>query len=262
MFATRAEDWRGLVTAPKLGDHFVQVYRDPSFLARAVAEFLAAALRAGEGAIVIARPEHADLFRAELASRGLNAGAAEAAGQLKVFDAQASLDLFMRNGMPDWPLFEREIGGAIAEMQPRFPAVRAYGEMVDILWQDGQREAAIRLEEYWNDLGRLQSFSLFCAYYLDNLNPSSYGGALECVCRVHTQFIPAEDYARFDEAVAKASERVLGRPLAEILFELVEGRRSEMKMPLGQEALFWLHKRMPLTAEKVLAEVRASAQPG
>jgi hypothetical protein len=254
--------WRDLVTAPKPGDHFVQVYRDPAFLARAVAEFLSAALQANEAVVLIARPEHAELFRAELASRGLNAGAAQAAGQLKILDAQDSLDLFMRDGMPDWPLFEREIGGVIAALRPRFPAVRAYGEMVDILWQDGQRDAAIRLEEYWNDLGRQESFSLFCAYYMDNLDPGSYGGALECICRVHTQLIPAEDYAWFDAAVAKASERVLGRPLAGILFELVEGRRRDVKMPLGQEALFWLHKRMPLTAEKVLAEVRAGAQAG
>lgn len=257
MALAQTESWRDVVTGPKLGDHFVQVYREPVFLARAVGEFLESALRAGDAAIVIARPEHSAIFRAQLRSRGLYPEAAEAAGQLKILDAQAALDTFMRDGMPDWKLFQREIGGAIAELRLHFPGVRAYGEMVDILWQDGQRDAAICLEEYWNDLGRLQTFSLFCAYYLDNTDPESYGGALECVCKVHTHLIPAEDYGRFNEAVTQASEEVFGRPLAEVLLGLVESRRDDARMPLGQEALFWLHKHMPLTAEKVLAEVRA-----
>ena len=259
MALTTDESWREVVTGPKHGDHFVQVYRDPAFLARTVGEFLETALRTGDAAIVIARPAHAEMFRAELRSRGRDAGAAEASGQLKILDAQASLDLFMREGMPDWLLFQEEIGGAIADLRLRFPAVRAYGEMVDILWQDGQRDAAIRLEDCWNDLGRLRAFSLFCAYFLDNMDSGVYGGPLECVCRVHTHFIPAEDYEGFNETVSQASANVLGRPLAEAMLGLVASRRGDAKMPVGQEALFWLHKHMPLTAEKVLAEVRARA---
>jgi hypothetical protein len=216
-------------------------------------------LLAGDGAILIARPAHIEIFREELRARGIDAEAAQAAGQLTLLDAQAALDAFMRDGMPDWALFQRELGGAIANLRLHFPAVRAYGEMVDLLWQDGQRDAAIRLEEFWNDLGRLQTFSLFCAYYLDNMDSESYGGPLECVCRVHTHLIPADDYERFNEAVSQASANVLGRPLAEVMLGLVASRRKEAKMPVGQEALFWLHKHMPLTAEKVLAEVRARA---
>jgi len=52
--------------------------------------------------------------------------------------------------------------------------VRAYGEMVDVLWQRGERDAAIRLEEFWNDLARLQTFSLLCAYCIDHLDPQAY----------------------------------------------------------------------------------------
>ena len=62
--------------------------------------------------------------------------------------------------------------------------------MVDVLWQRGQQEAAIRLEEYWNELGKLQTFSLFCANRLEPLQLETNGGALQSVCKVHTHLFP------------------------------------------------------------------------
>jgi len=175
-----------------------------------------------------------------------------------VLEAQAALDTFMRDGMPDWTAFHASVGGAIAELRLDYPAVRAYGEMVDILWQDGQHDAAVRLEEHWNELARLQTFSLFCAYYMDNLDGASYGGALQCVCKVHTRLIPARDYRHFDEAVAQAARDAMDESLSGMLLALAAKRQPGMaEMPLGQATLLWLKKNMPLTADKVLAGVRA-----
>ena len=103
--------------------------------------------------------------------------------------------------LPEWTAFHHAMGGAIAELRLQYPAVRVYGEMVDILWQRGEQQAAIRLEEFWNELGKLQTFSLLCAYGIDTLEAGSYGAALDAVCRCHTHLIPTRDYARFNEAV-------------------------------------------------------------
>jgi hypothetical protein len=130
--------------------------------------------------------------------------------------------------------------------------------MVDVLWRRGEREAAIRLEEYWNELGRLQTFSLFCAYYMDPLDSKTYGGALECVCKVHTHLIPVRDYTRFNQAVTEATKKVLDQPLAQILLSLSANQRPVTQMPPGQATLLWLKQNMPRTADKVLQEVRAS----
>ncbi|MGH8605920.1 MAG: hypothetical protein ACREX9_00365 [Gammaproteobacteria bacterium] len=46
--------------------------------------------------------------------------------------------------------------------------VRIYGQMVDILWKDGQQEAAIRLEMLWNQLANAKAFSLMCGYAMGN----------------------------------------------------------------------------------------------
>jgi hypothetical protein len=250
-------DWQHVLRAPADGDHIVQVYQDRAFLTAAVAEYVGTGLQRGEAAIIIARPEHADAFRYALGSLGIDLEAALGSGQLRLFDAQATLARFLYAGMPQWVPFREIIGGAIAESRCQFPVVRAYGEMVDILWQDNQRDAAIRLEEFWNELGKLQSFSLFCAYYLDNLDARSYSG-LDCICKVHSHLIPAREYQRFDESVSQASEKVLEPTLARMLFSMSAMDRPSAQMPLGQATLLWLQKHMPVTAEKVLAEVRAA----
>jgi hypothetical protein len=236
----------------------VQLYSDPEFLVEAVAQYLGTGLRQGEAAVVIARPEHRAAFTRALQRQGLYPSPA-----LRMLDADETLASFMRGGMPEWTAFHAAAGGAIAEMRLQYPTVRAYGEMVDILWQRGEQKAALRLEDFWNELGKLQTFSLLCAYGIDPLQAGSYGGALEAVCKCHTHLIPTRDYARFNDAVKDASTDVLDQPLAQMLLKLAASHRPHTEMPLGQAALIWLKQNMPRTADRVLEEVRArlEAQP-
>jgi hypothetical protein len=246
-----------LVSQPGPHDHFVQLYQELGALAQAVAGYIGTGLERGEAGIVIATASH----RAAFLSRVRNAAQAVNEGRLRVLDAEETLGRFMANGMPQWQPFRETIGGLIADLRLRYPTVRAYGEMVDVLWQRGEREAALRVEEYWNELGRLQTFSLFCAYQMDPLDSASYGGPLESVCRVHSHLIPSPDGARFDEAVHEATRRTLDQPLAQILLSLAANHRSATRMPSGQAMLFWLKQNMPRTAEKVLSALRAGSSP-
>lgn len=257
MPADTTTNWPELLKQPSGGDHFVQVYQDEVFLCEAVAEYLGTGLRRGEGAIIIALPPHREAFIRQLEDDGFPAREALHRGQLVVLDADETLARFTPGGMPDWQTFHALIGGVIAKVRLDYPTVRAYGEMVDVLWQRGERDAAMRLEEFWNDLAKLQTFSLLCAYYIDNLDASAYAGPLECVCKVHTHLIPTCDYARFDEAVIEASREVLEEPLSQMLLALSASHRPATAMPEGQATLLWLKRNMPRTADKVLAQVRA-----
>ena len=244
-----------LVTNPGKHHHFVQLYQELDPLAGAVAGYVAEGLRRGEAAVVIATPAHRAAFLERIRPEKA------VAGQLRILDAEETLAKFMVDGMPQWKPFHEAIGGLIAELRLEYSTVRAYGEMVDVLWQRGSREAAIRLEEYWNDLGRLQTFSLLCAYRMDPLDSGAYGGPLESVCKVHSHLIPASDTRGFDEAVQAASRKVLAQPLAQILLSLAASHRASTQMPAGQAMLFWLKQNMPRTADKVLSELRAGASP-
>jgi DcmR-like sensory protein len=250
-------DWRELLQEPSGGDHFVQVYKDEAFLVEAVAEYAETGLRRGDGVVIIATPSHRAAFLRQLEGGGVAAEEAVQRGQLLLLDADETLARFAPGGMPEWQSFRTLVGGVIAKLRLEYPTVRADGEMVDLLWQRGEREASIRLEEFWNDLAGLQTFSLLCAYNVDNLDQAAYSGPLDCICRVHSHLIAARDYKRFNEAVIEASEAVLDQTLAQMLLSLSERHRPQTAMPQGQATLLWLQHNMPRTAEKVLAQVRS-----
>ena len=226
---------------PRMNDHIVHVHRDREFLLESLEEYFRAGWARGEAVIVIARPALREALVERFGVRD----------DLRMLDAADTLARFMRDGLPQWSAFHSAVGGLIAETRCRYAGVCAYGEMVDILWQAGEQDAAIRLEEFWNELGRLQTFSLFCAYGLDSLEQ---GAALERICKVHTRFIPARDHSIIDRAVADASEEMLEQPLSRMLQELAA--RHGADMPIGHATLLWLERNMPRTAERVLARVR------
>jgi hypothetical protein len=245
--------WTDLVAAPGAHDHIVQLYSesDPAFLVDAVARFVGTGLRQGEAALVIARKESRATFEHALSRDGLHPHPG-----LNFLDADETLARFMVDGMPQWTAFHEVCGGIIAELRLQYPKVRAYGEMVDILWQRGEQKAAIQLEEFWNDLSGLQTFSLLCAYAIDPLDGASYAAGLASVCRTHTHVIPARSYERFNRAVSEAIAGTLDDSLVRMLFRMVRAHRTGTEMPLGQAALLWLRQNMPRTADRVLEQVR------
>ena len=185
-----------LIEAP-VNRHFAQLHRDPQALTEAVTLYLETGLRRGNGVVVIATPSHTERFLARLRQSGLDPSQVLKSGQLELHDAERVLCKFMRNDMPDWDDFRKALS-AVFERVRAFGrgTTRAYGEMVNVLWQEGKQEAAIRLEEYWNELARLYPFSLFCSYMLDPNHPHSYDG-LEAICRTHSDIIDSvEDLER------------------------------------------------------------------
>src|SRR6266481_2220280 len=151
-----------LIEAPA-NRHFAQLHSDPAALTDAVTLYLRTGLRRGNGVVVIASPEHTDLFLTRLREDALDPGAFLKSGQLELHDAELTLRKFMRNDMPDWEDFRRAMG-AIFERVRAFGrgTTRAYGETVNLLWHEGKQEAAMRLGEFWNEIARLYPLSLFC----------------------------------------------------------------------------------------------------
>jgi len=117
-------------------------------------------------AIVIATPEHCDAIKQSLAAHYFDVPRLEAANDLIIVDAADTLARFMVDGMPDAVRF-RDSMIPMMELACRGRTecvIRAYGEMVDLLWQDNQTAAAIRLEMLWNQLAQTHAFALLCGY--------------------------------------------------------------------------------------------------
>jgi signal transduction histidine kinase len=180
--------------------HVVRFYDDEGFLAGAVAEFLAAGFVAGQPAVVIATKPRRDAFAHGLKAAGVDVDVLLTGGQLTMLDARETLSAFMAGGQPDARRFSRIIGSVLTSSQLRgaHPCTRAYGEMVDLLWKDGNAEGAIHLEELWNALAKHHRFALVCAYSMGNFHREADGRQFEKICRQHSHVVPTETYMEAD----------------------------------------------------------------
>jgi len=245
-----------LIEAP-VNRHFAQLHRDPQALTDAVTLYLETGLRRGNGVVVIATPVHTDLFLSRLREDGLDPSTFLKSGQLELHDAELALRTFMRNDTPDWEDFRRSIG-SIFERVRAFGrgTTRAYGEMVNVLWQEGKQESAIRLEEYWNELARLYPFSLFCSYMLDVHHDQAYNGPLEAIGRTHSDILGTADDERFRVALDAASRDVFGVPLSQMVGFARHRDSGEQRFPSGQRTMLWVKRNLPSASAAVLDRAR------
>jgi PAS domain S-box-containing protein len=177
-------------------EHFVQFYEQDSALLESVTQFLQHGLETGAGAIVIATAAHLEQLERDLRASGVDVAAAKARQQLVTLEASAALARIMQYGAPQWSRFLEVVGTGLAEMRTRYPRVIAFGEMVALLWRDGLHQAALQLEELWNELGERERFSLYCAYPLPTEGSASDLHGFERVCSQHHRVIPGESYLK------------------------------------------------------------------
>jgi hypothetical protein len=170
------------------GDHVVQFYGHDGELAERVSGYLLGALKGDGVAIVIATPEHQDEFEARLEQAGVDLAAARDDGRYLTLDAAGTLRELMGAASPDRQVldsaaFDRVIGTLIRQAAADGRPVRAYGELVALLWDDGLVNAAAQLEALWDQLNRQHPFSLFCGYRADSVTREI--DAFAEVCRLH-----------------------------------------------------------------------------
>jgi signal transduction histidine kinase/ActR/RegA family two-component response regulator len=214
-------------------DHFVQFYESDDYLVESVTGYVAAALESGNASIVIATLDHRIAIQRELANRGIAVAAAIEAGRYMVLDAADMLTKFMVSGMPDADLFNEHVGRIIADLADGERRVHAFGEMVSLLWSNGDRHAAIRLEELWNELGKIHRFALFCAYPISTFDDASQGVPFNGICACHSHVIPAESYSDIDNADDRLRAVTRLQQKAQSL-EAEIAHRSEVQKTLAQ----------------------------
>jgi len=169
--------------------HAVQFYGTDQSLCTTVAGFLAEGLVAGQPAILIATTPHTDAIVEQLGHCLIDCEKAVRTGDLMLLDSDATLDLFMIGQEPDEALFEENIGRLINQALNgrQRTVVRAYGEMVDVLWRQGRSEPAIKLEILWNKLAVKYNFALLCGYSMGSFYKQSK--QLQRVIAQHTQVV-------------------------------------------------------------------------
>jgi CheY-like chemotaxis protein len=249
------EPWCGLLAEAAPRDHIVQLYQDEKFLSRAVCRFAVSAINHGEGVILVPTSAHWDALRPRLEAEGVDVNAVQASGQLTVIDADQTLPNFMRDAMPDGPLFLGLAGETIARARggDRFTKVRWWGEMVNVLWERGDVAASMGLEDLFHKVAHDQDIAIFCSFLMDNFDGDVHARMLPRLGQNHSHLIPVEDYARLERAVAGALREVVGPVEADVLQQQLLARyAAPLDMPRSQAMLLALRDVIPLVADTVL----------
>jgi MEDS: MEthanogen/methylotroph, DcmR Sensory domain len=243
-------------------EHVVQLYgRDDRLLTRNVGRYLDEGLKRGDGLLVIGTPEHRSSFVHYL-SGGARYSKAVLEGRLVFLDAASTLGRFMVDGLPDAALFDAVVGEVLRNVRGNagHTGVRAYGEMVGLLWVAGNIAGAARLEEMWNELLRSSDIRLFCAYPIDVFSSDFDGQSIDAVLGSHTHLLPIEP--ALHAALARAMDEVLG-PRAEDIRRRFEPNHqpSWAVIPAAESMVLWLRHNLPDSANEILDRARRYYEP-
>jgi hypothetical protein len=155
--------------------HTVQLYDTDAALLKSIKHFITD----GDAIVIIARPHIRHTLKRAFPSQK----------NMVLLDAQETLSLFMEKGLPHQQKFENAVGMIMRDLSQKHINVKAFGEMVALLWEEGNSAGALMLEEMWNELQKKCAFSLHCAYPLKAINGDHQTKQVLYMCKCHTSII-------------------------------------------------------------------------
>jgi len=171
-------------------EHVVQIYGDDRVFLDGLEGFIGNGLRNGESAIVIATATHLHGLEKRMRQNGVDVDQARAENRYVPRLAEETLAEFMVKDWPDEALFVEAMGNLITLARGESDRkVRAFGEMVAILWARGNHAATIHLELLWSKVLKAEKFPLFCAYPRDTFAKNATESIVE-ICRIHSRVAP------------------------------------------------------------------------
>lgn len=144
--------------------HVLQLYDCSDDLIDTLFHFVDDGFKSNDAVLIISTHEHRERLDEKLRQAGHNIFSLRLRDQYICLDASEMLVEFMIHGMPDSLLFRYTITDLVKRARRSQRRVRAFGEMVAILWDAGNQEAALALEQLWNNYMDMEPFTLFCAY--------------------------------------------------------------------------------------------------
>jgi PAS domain S-box-containing protein/excisionase family DNA binding protein len=204
------------------GSHLVQFYENEKYLIDSVREYI----QNGDSAIVIATQDHINKLEEGLEFYGLEINEARHNNQYVALDAVKTLDKFMVRDMPSRRLFMEHVGKLVKDTVRPHSKLRAFGEMVALLWANGNQAAAIKLEELWNELQKKYDFSLVCAYPLKGFDKATHSVSFGEIEALHSRVVPAESFSKLDTEDKRLREIALLQQRSLVLEAEIEKRKS------------------------------------
>ena len=169
-------------------DHLIQVYESDKIFLDTLEGFAGAGILAGDSVVVIATNSHLKNLNKRLVNQGFDLESLSRENRYFPLEASETLSKFMVNDWPDDQLFNNFISGVIEASTKDNRKLRAFGEMVAVLWEKGLNGATVRLEHLWCELQHKKDFTLYCAYPKNGFTQSA-ADSIHTICKTHTKII-------------------------------------------------------------------------
>jgi hypothetical protein len=173
-------------------DHVVQIYENDQIFLDALAGFVGAGINAGDCCIVIATETHLAALHERLKVYAVRVDTLISDNRYIPLNAEDTLSKFMVNGWPDETLFQQTISSIIEKARREGRKVRAFGEMVALLWAAGHNGATVQLEHLWNKFCEKETFCLFCAYPKSGFTGDITDSVMH-ICQQHSKMIAGSE---------------------------------------------------------------------
>jgi hypothetical protein len=188
-----ADNWRQADTQVFWGEiapceHVVQIYEDDNAFLDLLEGFVRDGVLADDCVVVIATTAHLSALEDRLRMDGFNVFNLILKDQYIPLNAEETLAKFMLDGWPDEILFTHLIHELLSRARRNKRHVRAFGEMVALLWSQGYSGATVRLEHLWNKFSETESFCLFCAYPKSGFTQDTSDSVLH-ICGAHSRMV-------------------------------------------------------------------------
>jgi CheY-like chemotaxis protein len=170
--------------------HEVRFYSEDRCFLDDLTQFIGAALKAGNAAIVVATEAHRDGLLSRLQSHGSDIAVAIEQGRYVSVDAAHAVSTIMINGMPDPAQFLNLFGNLIVRAAGAAKGEQArvaiFGEGVHLLWAQGNAEAAIRVEKLTNQMAKSYEVDILCGYSLGSVQNGMDSHIFQRICAEHS----------------------------------------------------------------------------
>lgn len=188
----KVEDWENSNIQAFWGeiapcDHLIQIYESEKIFLDTLEGFAGAGILAGDSVVIVATASHLQSLNERLRKQGFNLESLALEHKYIPLEANETLSKFMVNDWPDEDLFRSLVSALLRNATKNNRKVRAFGEMVAVLWEKGLNGATVQLEHLWCDLHK-GGFTLYCAYPKNGFTQSP-GESIDTICKAHTKII-------------------------------------------------------------------------
>jgi hypothetical protein len=250
-----------LLTDAPTGRHFAQFHRDTEgqdrrrdTLTESALVFVEAGLGRGDSVLVIAGADQRDRLFERLAAGKFRPQSLRDPGQLTVLDAGEIAAELIVGGVPEWTPFRNALAPVLSRLQASGRGTRVYTDLANTLWQAGNPDGAIGVEDFWNTLAGTYTFSLYCGYTMDTQSEHSYAAPLEELGRTHSDILSTPDDEQFGVALDRASKEIFGISLTQM--SGVSRQDGARRFPSGQRTMLWVKRNLPLSTAQLAEKAR------